>query len=96
MKKFKILIPVYNDWQSLIKLLDEIANSIKNIKNANFDCLVINDASTIQLPKIQKPANLNSIKVINMVENKGHARCNAFGLRHSLQENFDYLILYFE
>ena len=93
MKKFKILIPVYNDWQSLIKLLDEIANSIKNIKNANFDCLVINDASTIQLPKIQKPANLNSIKVINMVENKGHARCNAFGLRHSLQENFDYLIL---
>ena len=93
MKKFKILIPVYNDWQSLIKLLDEIANSIKNIKNANFDCLVINDASTIQLPKIQKPVNLNSIKVINMVENKGHARCNAFGLRHSLQENFDYLIL---
>ena len=24
MKKIKILIPVYNDWESLIKLLDEI------------------------------------------------------------------------
>ena len=64
MKKFKILIPVYNDWQSLIKLLDEIGNSVEHIKNAKFDCLVINDASTIKLPKIQKPANLNSIKII--------------------------------
>ena len=93
MKEFKILIPVYNDWQSLIKLLDEISNSVEHIKNAKFDCLVINDASTIKLPKIQKPANLNSIKIINMIKNQGHARCNAFGLRYSLQEDFDYLIL---
>jgi|TARA_B110001452_G_C15228054_1_gene425561 hypothetical protein len=93
MKKFKILIPVYNDWQSLIKLLDEIGNSVEHIKNAKFDCLVINDASTIKLPKIQKPANLNSIKIINMIKNQGHARCNAFGLRYTLQEDFDYLIL---
>mgnify|MGYP006099520817 FL=1 len=93
MKKFKILIPVYNDWQSLIKLLEEIGNSVEHIKNAKFDCLVINDASTIKLPKIQKPANLNSIKIINMIKNQGHARCNAFGLRYTLQEDFDYLIL---
>ena len=28
-----------------------------------------------------------------MIKNQGHARCNAFGLRYTLQEDFDYLIL---
>ena len=31
MKKFKILIPVFNDWQSLSKLLNNIDNDIKNM-----------------------------------------------------------------
>ena len=47
MKKFKILIPVYNDWESLIKLLDEINKEIENIEKAEFHCVVVNDASTI-------------------------------------------------
>ena len=37
MKKVKILIPVYNDWESLIKLLDEINKVIANIKNAELE-----------------------------------------------------------
>ena len=32
MKKIKILIPVFNDWESLIKLLNDINNEIENIK----------------------------------------------------------------
>ena len=50
MKKIIILIPVYNDWQSLIKLLDEINNTVKNLKGFLFDCIIINDASTQSLP----------------------------------------------
>ncbi len=33
MKKFTILIPIYNDWDSLTKLLDDISKNIKNIKD---------------------------------------------------------------
>jgi len=44
MKKFIILIPVYNDWKSLIKLLDEINHSIKDINECSFKCIIINDA----------------------------------------------------
>ena len=33
MKKIIILIPVFNDWDSLDKLLGEIDETIKNIKN---------------------------------------------------------------
>jgi len=94
MKRIIILIPVFNDWESLKKLLGEINNSIQDIENVLFNCLIINDASTIKQPLLKKPDNINSIKVLNMKENKGHARCNAFGLRYICEkENFEYVIL---
>ena len=58
MKKIIILIPVFNDWESLKKLLVEIDNSLQNIKDFSFDCLVINDASSVPQPKITKPGIL--------------------------------------
>ena len=50
MKRIIILIPVFNDWESLKKLLGEINNSIQDIENVLFNCLIINDASTIKQP----------------------------------------------
>ena len=94
MKKVIILIPVYNDWESLKKLFIEINQTINDLKNISFNCIVINDASSIIQPKISKPANIKSIKILNMYKNKGHARCNAFGIRYIIKnEDFDNLIL---
>ncbi len=94
MKKIIILIPVYNDWTSLEKLLDEINDSIKSIQNILVDCMIINDASNINQTKIKKPKIFNNLKVLNMYENKGHARCNAFGIRYICEnEDFDHVIL---
>ena len=94
MKKFKILIPVFNDWESLIKLLDEINKVISNIKNSEFECMVVNDASTINPPDIKIPQNIKSLKIFNMKQNRGHARCNAFGIRYlSKNDDFDHLIV---
>ena len=94
MKKFKILIPVYNDWESLTKLLDEINKVIADIKNAEFDCMVVNDASTIKPPDIRVPQNIKSLQMFNMKQNRGHARCNAFGIRYlSKKEDFDHIIV---
>ena len=94
MKKIIILIPVFNDWESLKKLLNEIEENVKNIKNILIECLVINDASTIQKPKLIKPKSFQSLKILNMKKNKGHARCNAFGIRFiSKNKDFDNLIL---
>ena len=94
MKKIIILIPIYNDWASLIKLLDEINKTIENKKDYEFKCIVVNDSSTINQPKLSKPFNIKSLKIINMKENRGHARCNAFGLKYiDKNEIYDYLIL---
>jgi glycosyltransferase involved in cell wall biosynthesis len=94
MKKIIILIPVYNDWESLKKLIKEINEIIKDFNDINFECLIVNDCSTIQAPEIIKPNKLKSIEILNMKENRGHARCNAFGIRYIFQnKKFDNLIL---
>ena len=94
MKKIIILIPVFNDWQSLIKLINEININIEDFREINFNCFIINDASTISRPKILKPKNIRAIKILNMRENRGHARCNAFGIRYIYEnEDFDKIIL---
>ena len=94
MKKIIILIPVYNDWESLNKLLSEINENIKSFSDINFECLIVNDASTIQSSELKKPSNFLSIDLLNMKENRGHARCNAFGIRYAIQnKEFDNLIL---
>ena len=94
MKKIIILIPVYNDWESLKKLIEEINDNIKNFDDINFECIIINDASTTQIPEFLKPSKFISLEILNMKENRGHARCNAFGIRYIIKnKKFDNLIL---
>jgi len=93
MKKIKILIPVYNDWQSVFKLLEIISSEVSSLEY-EFSVIIVNDASTESKPELSLNLdNLKSIKIINMKENKGHARCNAAGLKHIFEkEEFDYVI----
>ena len=88
-----ILIPVFNDFKSVSKLIEEIDINISDLK-ATFSLIVVNDASTEE--KILETKNINnikSLKLINMRNNRGHARCIAAGLKHiSENENFDYII----
>ncbi len=91
--KIVILIPVFNDFKSVSKLIEEIDINISELK-ATFSIIVVNDASTEE--KFLEAKNLNnikSLKLINMRNNKGHARCIAVGLKHiSETEDFDYVI----
>ncbi len=93
MKKFKILIPVYNDWQSLSALLKNIDNEIEYLSH-KISIIVVDDASTFDRKiDIQNLSNIESIKIVSMKENKGHARCIAAGLKYIFEkEEFDYVI----
>jgi len=93
MKKIKILIPVYNDWQSVFKLMENINLEVSSL-DFEFSVIIVNDASTESRPEISsKLDNLKNIKIINMKENRGHARSIASGLKYILEkEEFDYVI----
>ena len=91
--KIIILVPIYNDWQSASKLLEEINSNISGLE-CQFSVIIVNDASSEQQSiNALNTEKLQSIKIINMNENKGHARCIATGLKHIFEnEEFDYVI----
>ena len=93
MSKIKILIPVYNDWQSVFKLLENIDLEVSRLEG-EFSIIIVNDASSESRPKFSAHLDsLKSIQIINMKENRGHARCNAVGLKYiNEKENFDHVI----
>jgi len=88
-----ILIPIYNDRESLTKLIENINSEIEGI-NSEISVVVINDASSQQIiDEYQNTENINSIEIINMKENRGHARCIASGLKYIFEKKeFDYVI----
>ena len=91
--KIKILIPVYNDWQSVFKLLDEINLNLANLDH-EISVIIVNDASNHDREDEDKDfENLNSVKILNMKINQGHTRCIATGLKYIFEkEDFDYVI----
>ena len=91
--KIKILIPIYNDWQSVFKLIDEI-NDLSISPEFQVSIIIVNDASNHDRPEEKKKLdNIYSIKILNMKKNQGHARCIATGLKYIYEkEDFDYVI----
>ena len=91
--KITILIPVFNDWQSVFKLVENI-NNLTIDQKFEISIIILNDASSHD--RIQENVNfdnIKSIKIINMKINQGHSRCIATGLKYIYEkENFDYVI----
>ena len=91
--KIIILTPVYNDWQSVYKLVEEI-NNLSLDQEFEISVYIFNDYSNHDRPDFEKNLeNINSVKIFNMKKNQGHARCIATGLRYIFEkDNFDYVI----
>ena len=90
---FKVLIPLYDDWQSLLKLFENIDHQVSDIDHI-ISIVVVNDGSNEKAPdNFPKYSKINSIKIINLKENVGHARSIATGLKFILEnDDFDYVI----
>jgi glycosyltransferase involved in cell wall biosynthesis len=91
--KIVLLIPIYNDRESLKKLIENINFEVENL-NYEVSVVVINDASSQQIiDTYQNLENINSFEIINMKENRGHARCIASGLKYIFEKKeFNYII----
>ena len=91
--KIKILIPVFNDWQSVSKLAEEI-NDLSIDPKFEISIIIVNDASNHDRQEEGKNyENIHSLKILNMKINQGHARCIATGLKYIYEkEDFDYVI----
>ena len=88
-----ILIPIFNDRESLTKLIEDINFEIKDI-TSHISIIVVNDASSQQIiDNYPNTENIKAIEIINMKENRGHARCIASGLKYIFgKKEFDFAI----
>ena len=86
-KKHIILIPVYNDWESLSKLLSIIDKNIIYYDKYDTEVLILNDRSID--PINLKEIKLNSIKKLTVlsVKNLGSQKIIAIGLKYINNKN---------
>ena len=94
MKKFIILIPLFNDWKSVTKLLNEI-DFQTNSWDAIVSVVIVNDASTEDRQGLEfNFKKIKFVKILNMKKNKVHQRCIAAGLKYICNnEDFDRVIV---
>ena len=94
MKKFIILIPLFNDWKSVSRLLNEIDIQINNWK-AEISVFIVNDASTEKRSGLEfNFKKIKSVRILNMKKNMVHQRCIAAGLKYICKnEDFDRVIV---
>ena len=90
MIKTSLLLLVFNGENYISRALESVYNQSIKLD----EIIIVNDASTektdIDISNLNK---INSIKVINIKNNQGHARCIATGLKHIYEnEEFDYVI----
>ena len=89
-----ILIPVYNDWKSLNKLLEKINGLIS--KNSTH-VLIIDDFSSVRMKlNINKIKKFKKIEVLRLHENIGSQKAIAKGLDHLIKRNkrnFNYITI---
>jgi len=79
-----VLIPVFNDWDSLVKLLPRL-DSVMAARGLEADVLVVDDGSTAPPDEIVGPVSfvaLARVDVLRLRRNLGHQRAIAVGLAY--------------
>jgi hypothetical protein len=79
-----ILIPSYNDWESLRLLLPQLDQAVQG-QRRRVAVLVVDDASSEPMPEGWPGLNvttLDSVEVLHLRANHGHQRAIALGLYH--------------
>ena len=91
--KHIILIPVYNDWKSLNKLLYQLDQISKNNDKTITEVLVINDASTDKLDiDKNRLMSLEKITIITLNKNLGTQKAIAIGLLYLKDKGNDIFV----
>ena len=69
MQKYIFLLPLYNDWESIVLLLNKINNEIKSL-NKTAEVFIIDDKSSVKAPEFLF-SNINKINILHLSENLG-------------------------
>ena len=93
MKHIRIILPVYNEEESILEFYNELKLNISKIENYIFDTLFIVDKSTDNTEKIIQEIceNNKNVEAILMSSRFGHQECIYAGLEYS--KKYDAVIM---
>lgn len=78
-----IMVPLYNDWPCLYKLIQDIFSSIPERIHQDLSFLIIDDCSTEDIELEKLPCK---VEVLELVRNLGHQKAIAIGLSYIAKE----------
>jgi len=78
--KFSIIIPIYNEEESISKIVADIKHYLPK-KEHNYEIVAVNDGSTDQSQQILE--KIDNIKIIRRPENKGYGSSIKAGISQS-------------
>jgi glycosyltransferase involved in cell wall biosynthesis len=86
------LLPLYNDWKSVQKLIGNINDQVQTT-NHNADIFIVDDCSPDKEKlNIDDLANIKSLKIIRLNENLGSQKAIAVGLKYLENQKTDSII----
>ncbi|HET9241543.1 MAG TPA: glycosyltransferase [Oligoflexus sp.] len=96
-KNLIILIPVFNDWPSFAKLVEEISQLNRKNSLESIHILAINDGSTLtpETKSLEQRQDKTQVSILHLNRNVGHQNAIAAGLGWVAQseENFDAVVI---
>ncbi|HOL48184.1 MAG TPA: glycosyltransferase family 2 protein [bacterium] len=81
-----IIIPVYNEEEAIIKVINNIRNDLAN-KNINYEIIIVNDGSTDKTCELLENTKIENLKIINLPYNKGYGAALKTGIIKAESEN---------
>ena len=91
MRKYIFLLPLYNDWESLVLLLNKINNEVKSL-NKIAEVFIVDDKSSEIAPEFSSFSNINKINILHLSENLGSQKAISIGLQYLRNKNEEMLI----
>ncbi len=81
---FSIVIPLFNEALNIESLVDEIKSNLLNY--ADYEIILIDDASSDNTIEIIKNLQVNNIKILNNKKNRGQSFSTRYGIEESSHE----------
>lgn len=91
MNKYIILLPLYNDWESVTILLEKINLIIKNLTSP-VEIIIVNDNSTNDQPSFKSFSHIKKINILNLKTNLGSQKAISIGLKYLIKQEKEMII----